>query len=138
MKALYTLLIILIPFIGFGQGWNKMDFSVTTYIEVTKKNIYGSEMVIYNDTLDYNNPEYLYIDKDNDNYHYTSTEWAKPYHIIKMNDDSLDTRELCVAHGDKSTECEVVDSYATQHKINAECNVIQIWISKPNVKNKKK
>ena len=30
MKAIYTLLIILIPFVGFGQGWFK---TITTFDE---------------------------------------------------------------------------------------------------------
>ena len=107
----------------------------TEYIDVTKKNTFGrSEMVVYNDNVDYDDLEYLYIGRNNDNYHYVKYQFAPPYIIVTMSDDKGDTRELCTAHGDKPTECKVVSSYATQYKINAESNLVQVWISKPNVK----
>ena len=107
----------------------------TEYIDVSKKNIFGrSEMVVYNDNVDYDDLEYLYIGRKNDNYHYVKYQFAPPYIIVTMSDDKGDTRELCVAHGTNPAECEVVDSHATQYKINAESNLVQVWISKPNVK----
>ena len=40
------------------------------YIEVSTKNIFGkSEMVLYNDNIDFDDLEYLTIGRNNDNYH---------------------------------------------------------------------
>ena len=107
----------------------------TEYIDVTKKNIFGrSEMVLYNDNVNYDDLEYYYIGRKNNNYHYVKYKYAPPYIIVTMNDDIGDTRELCVAQGTDSTQCDVVSSYATQYKINSVSNLVQVWISKPNVK----
>ena len=107
----------------------------TEYIDVTKKNIFGrSEMVLYNDDINYDDLEYYYIGRKNNNYHYVKYQYAPPYIIVTMNDDIGDTRELCVAQGTDSTQCDVVSSYAAQYKINSVSNLVQIWISKPNVK----
>ena len=107
----------------------------TEYIDVTKKNIFGrSEMVLYNDNVNYDDLEYYYIGRKNNNYHYVKYKYAPPYIIVTMNDDIGDTRELCVAQGTDATQCDVVSSYATQYKINSVSNLVQVWISKPNVK----
>ena len=103
------------------------------YIDVTTKGIFGrSEMVVYNDDTNYDDLEYLYIGKYNENYHWV--EYTNAHKIvITMSDSPGDTRELCTKRNNSKTKCEVVDAFATSYKFRAS-KKFQIWISKPNVK----
>ena len=105
----------------------------TEYIDVTTKGIFGrSEMVVYNDDYSYNDLEYLYIGRNNDNYHWVEYTNAEKI-VITMSDNAGDTRELCTKRNNDKTTCEVVDAFATSYKFNAS-KKFQVWISKPNVK----
>jgi hypothetical protein len=122
-------LILLIGFLSnlcFGQ--------IDEYIEVSTKQPFGtSEMVCYNDNIDYDDLEYLQIGRFNDNYHWVKYTDAKDV-IIIMNDNENDTRELCYKHqsDDKST-CEIVDAFTSTHKLQAKEKIFEVWISKVNV-----
>lgn len=105
----------------------------TEYVDVTTKGIFGrSEMVLYNDDANYNDLEYFYIGRYNDNYHWVKYTNADKV-IVTMSDNAGDTRELCTKHNEEPTTCEVVSAFATSHEFNAS-KKFQIWISKPNVK----
>ena len=105
----------------------------TEYIDVTTKGIFGrSEMVVYNDDSSYNDLEYLYIGRNNDNYHWVEYTNAGKI-VITMNDNAGDTRELCTKRNNDKTTCKVVDAFATSYEFNAS-KKFQVWISKPNVK----
>ena len=104
------------------------------YIDVTTKNIFGrSEMVLYCEDMNYDDLEYFYIGRNNDNYHWVKYTGAKSV-TVNMSDKVGDTRELCTKQGDNPTECKTVDSFATTYKLVATEEVFQVWISKPNVK----
>ena len=106
----------------------------TEYIDVTTKSIFGrSEMVLYNNNVDYDDLEYLYIGKFNSNYHWVKYTGAKDI-IVSLNDGQGDKRRICTKQGDNPTECKTVDSFATTYKLIATEKVFQVWISKPNVK----
>ena len=103
------------------------------YIDLTTKGIFNrSEMVVYNNDIDYNDLEYLYIGKSNDNYHWVEYTNAGKI-VVTMSDNPGDTRELCIKRNDDKTTCEVVDAFATSYEFKAS-KKFQIWISKPNVK----
>ena len=105
----------------------------TEYIDVTTKGIFGrSEMVVYNDDYGYNDLEYLYIGRNNDNYHWVEYTNAGKI-VVTMSDNSGDTRELCTKRNNDKTTCEVVDAFATSYTFKAS-KKFQVWISKPNVK----
>ena len=60
----------------------------TEYIDISTKGIFSrSEMVLYNDDVNYNDLEYLYKGKNNDNWH-----WVKYINtneiIVTLNDNS--------------------------------------------------
>ena len=114
---------------------NESVYSQTTeYIDVTTKGVFGrSEMVVYNDNVDYDDLEYLYIGPNNDNYHWVKYTGAKDI-IVNMLDSYGDTRELCTQQGKDSVSCEIVDAFATTYKLRAKDNIFQVWISKINVK----
>ena len=105
------------------------------YIEVSTKNIFGkSEMVLYNDNIDFDDLEYLTIGRNNDNYHWVKYTGAKNV-IVIMNDYENDTRELCYKHqSDEKATCKTVDAFASIHKLKAKENIFEVWISKINVK----
>ena len=105
------------------------------YIEVSTKNIFGkSEMVLYNDNIDFDDLEYLTIGRNNDNYHWVKYTGAKNV-IVIMNDYENDTRELCYKHqSDKKATCKTVDAFGSIHKLKARENIFEVWISKINVK----
>lgn len=105
------------------------------YIEVTTKNIFGkSEMVLYNDNIDFDDLEYLTIGMNNDNYHWVKYTGAKNV-IVIMNDNENDTRELCYKHqSDEKATCKTVDAFTSIHKLKAKENIFEVWISKINVK----
>ena len=86
----------------------------TEYIELSTKGVFGrSEMVVYNDNVDYDDLEYLYIGPNNDNYHWVKYTGAKDV-IIIMNDNENDTRELCYKHNsDEKATCKTVDAFAS-------------------------
>ena len=107
---------------------------ITEYIELSTKGVFGrSEMVVYNDNVDYNDLEYLYIGPNNDNYHFKYTG-AKDV-IIIMNDNQNDTRELCYKHkSDEKATCKTVDAFASIYKLRAKENIFEVWISKINIK----
>ena len=103
------------------------------YIEVSTKNIFGkSEMVLYNDNIDFDDLEYLTIGRNNDNYHWVKYTGAKNV-IVIMNDYENDTRELCYKHqSDKKATCKTVDAFGSIHKLKARENIFEVWISKIN------
>ena len=105
------------------------------YIEVSTKNIFGkSEMVLYNDNIDFDDLEYLTIGRNNDNYHWVKYTGAKNV-IVIMNDYENDTRELCYKHqSDKKATCKTVDAFGSIYKLKARENIFEVWISKINVK----
>ena len=105
------------------------------YIEVTTKNIFGkSEMVLYNNNIDFDDLEYLTIGRNNDNYHWVKYTGAKNV-IVIMNDNENYTRELCYKHqSDEKATCEIVDAFSSIHKLKANENIFEVWISKINVK----
>ena len=111
--------------------------SQTEYIDLTTKGIFNrSEMVVYNDEINYEDLEYLYIGKFNDNYHwveYTNDKKMNFNVVITMSDNQGDTRELCTKKDDEEAKCRVVDAFATQYKLKVEGNKYEIFISKPNV-----
>jgi hypothetical protein len=123
MKKLFLILLV-IPTSCFSQ---------TEYIEVSTKGIFGrSEMVVYNDNSNYNDLEYLYIGRNNNNYHWVEYTGVNNV-IVLMNDNEGDIREVCIKHGegeDKVDKCEVLDAFGTQYEYKAKENVFQIWISK--------
>jgi hypothetical protein len=90
-------------------------------------------MVLYNDNIDYDDLEYLYIGRNNNNYHWVKYTGAKEI-IVNMSDSYGDTRELCTKQGNESVSCEVVDAFATTYKLRARNEIFQVWISKINVK----
>lgn len=105
----------------------------TEYIDLTTKGIFGrSEMVVYNGITNYNDLEYLYIGRNNNNYHWVEYNNASKI-VVTMSDNAGDTRELCTKRNDEQTKCEVVDAFATSYEFKAS-KKFQIWISKPNVK----
>jgi len=105
----------------------------TEYIDLTTKSIFGrSEMVVYNGDTNYNDLEYLYIGRKNDNYHWVEYTNADKV-VITMSDNAGDTRELCTKRNNKKLKCEVVDAFATSYTFKPS-KKFQIWISKPNVK----
>ena len=105
----------------------------TEYVDVTTKGIFGrSEMVLYNDDANYNDLEYFYIGRYNDNYHWVKYTNADKV-VVTMSDNAGDTRELCTKYNEEPTTCEVVSAFATSYAFNAS-KKFQIWISKPNVK----
>ena len=108
---------------------------ITEYIELSTKGVFGrSEMVVYNDNVDYDDLEYLYIGPNNDNYHWVKYTGAKDV-IIIMNDNQNDTRELCYKHkSDEKATCKTVDAFASVHKLRAKENIFEVWISKINIK----
>ncbi|MBJ10521.1 MAG: hypothetical protein CMP66_03560 [Flavobacteriales bacterium] len=103
------------------------------YIEVSTKNIFGkSEMVLYNDNIDFDDLEYLTIGRNNDNYHWVKYTGAKNV-IVIMNDYENDTRELCYKHqSDEKATCEIVDAFASIYNLQAKENIFEVWISKIN------
>ena len=106
----------------------------TEYIDVTTKSIFGrSEMVLYNNDKNYNDLEYFYIGRFNNNYHWVKYTGAKDI-IVSLNDNEGDTREICTQQDSFPVSCKVYSSFAEQFKINVTTNEFQIWISKPNVK----
>ena len=103
------------------------------YIYLTTKGVFSrSEMVLYNDNTNYDDLEYLYIGRNNDNYHWVEYTNAGKI-VVTMNDNAGDTRELCTKRNEEKTNCEVVDAFATSYEFKAS-KKFQIWISKPNVK----
>jgi hypothetical protein len=106
----------------------------TEYIDVTTKSIFGrSEMVLYNNIVDYDDLEYLYIGKFNSNYHWVKYTGAKDI-IVTLNDSQGDKRRICTQQGQDEAECKQYDAFGEQYKFTAKQKVFQIWISKPNVK----
>ena len=108
---------------------------ITEYIELSTKGVFGrSEMVLYCDENNYDDLEYLYIGRNNDNYHWVKYTEAKDI-IIIMNDNENDTRELCYKHqSDEKATCKTVDAFASIYKLKAKENIFEVWISKINVK----
>ena len=108
---------------------------LTEYIEVSSLDlgIWGrSEMVVYNANPNYNDVEYLYIGRNNDNWHWVEYTGVNNV-IVLMNDNEGDVREVCIKHGEgegKVDKCEVLDAFGTQYEYKAKENVFQIWISK--------
>ena len=114
-----------------------VNSQITEYIDLTTKGVFGrSEMVVYNDNLDYDDLEYLYLGPNNDNYHWVKYTNAKDV-IITMSDSYGDKRELCTKQGNDSTLCEVVGAYAATYRLRAKDKIFQVWISKINVKTDK-
>ena len=119
-----------------GLTFTNLSFSqADEYIEVSTKNIFGkSEMVLYNDNIDFDDLEYLTIGRNNDNYHWVKYTGAKNV-IVIMNDYENDTRELCYKHqSDKKATCKTVDAFGSIYKLKARENIFEVWISKINVK----
>ena len=108
---------------------------ITEYIELSTKGVFGrSEMVLYCENNNYDDLEYLYIGRNNDNYHWVKYTGAKDV-IIIMNDNENDTRELCYKHQtDEKATCKTVDAFASKYKLKAKENILEVWISKINVK----
>tara|TARA_Y100000813_G_C24028080_1_gene288411 strand:- start:251 stop:652 length:402 start_codon:yes stop_codon:yes gene_type:complete len=108
---------------------------ITEYIELSTKGVFGrSEMVLYCHDNNYDDLEYLYIGRNNDNYHWVKYTGAKDI-IIIMNDNENDTRELCYKHqSDEKATCKTVDAFASIYKLKAKENIFEVWISKINVK----
>jgi hypothetical protein len=103
----------------------------TEYIDVTTKTIFGrSEMVLYNNDINYNDLEYFYIGRFNKNYHWVKYTNAKNI-VLSLNDNEGDTREICTQQDTFKVHCQVYDSFAQQFKINVSTKVFQVWISKP-------
>ena len=91
----------------------------TEYIDISSKKLFGrSEMVVYNNIVDYDDLEYLYIGKFNSNYHWVKYTGAKDI-IVALNDDLGDTREICTQQGQDKVECKQHDAFATQYKFKA-------------------
>ena len=106
----------------------------TEYIDVTTKNIFGrSEMVIYNDDTNYEDLEYLYLGRLNNNYHWVKYTGAKDI-IVSLNDGEGEKRRICTQQGQDQSECKQYDAFGTQYKFTAKQKEFQIWISRPNVK----
>ena len=126
----YVFLILISIFI------NQSVYSqITEYIELSTKGVFGrSEMVLYCHDNNYDDLEYLYIGRNNDNYHWVKYTGAKDI-IIIMNDNENDTRELCYKHqSDEKATCKTVDAFASIYKLTAKENIFEVWISKINVK----
>lgn len=121
-------LILLIGFLSnlcFGQ--------IPEVIDVTTKGVFGrSEMVLYCEDMNYEDLQYFYIGKHNNNYHYVKYTGAKSV-TVNMSDEVGDTRELCTKQGDNPTECKTVDSFATTYKLVSTEKIFEVWISKVNV-----
>ena len=126
-KNLFAFASLILTNLGFAQS--------NEYIEVSTKNIFGiSEMVVYNDDVDYDDLEYLTIGKNNDNYHWVKYTGAKNV-IIIMNDNKNDTRNLCYRHmSEENATCEIVDAFATIYNFQAKEKIFEVWISKVNIK----
>ena len=125
------ILLVLIALTFTNLSFSQSD----EYIEVSTKNIFGkSEMVVYNDNINFDDLEYLTIGRNNDNYHWVKYTGAKNV-IVIMNDYENDTRELCYKHqSDEKATCKTVDAFASIHKLKAKENIFEVWISKINVK----
>ena len=108
---------------------------ITEYIELSTKGVFGrSEMILYCEDYNYDDLQYFYISKNNDNYHWVKYTGAKDV-IIIMNDDENDTRELCYKHqSDEKATCKTVAAFASIHKLKAKENIFEVWISKINIK----
>ena len=103
----------------------------TEYIDVTSKKPFGrSEMVVYNDDVNYNDLEYFYLGRFTKKYHWIEYTNAKKI-ILSLNDDKGDKREICTKQNDFKAYCEVVDAFASQYLISVTTEKFQIWISKP-------
>lgn len=108
---------------------------IAEYIELSTKGIFGrSEMVLYCEDYNYDDLQYFYIGRNNDNYHWVKYTRAKDV-IIIMNDYENDTRELCYKHqSDEKATCKTVDAFASTYKLKAKENIFEVWISKINIK----
>ena len=103
-------------------------------IDVTTKGVFGrSEMVLYCEDYNYEDLQYFYLGRFNNNYHYVKYTGAKEVTVL-LNDKPGDTRELCTKQGNKPASCKIVDSFAAKYDLVARENIFQVWISKPNVK----
>ena len=103
-------------------------------IDVTTKGIFGrSEMVLYCEDYNYEDLQYFYLGRFNNNYHYVKYTGAKVI-TVNINDKPGDTRELCTKQGNKPSSCKIVDSFAASYDLVATEKIFQVWISKPNVK----
>ena len=102
-------------------------------IDVTTKGMFGrSEMVLYCENYNYDDLQYFYLGRFNNNYHYVKYTGAKDV-TVNMSDQPGDTRELCTKQGEDPMECKIVDSFATTYKLVSTKEIFQVWISKPNV-----
>ncbi len=110
----------------------------TEYIDIAKVGMLGtSTMAVYSD--DWENDLTLHrLNKlsKRDHYHYVEyTNLGNDKVVLTLSDDPGDTRNICIKeNGELVKPCYDASSYATQYKINAESNLVQVWISKPNVK----
>ena len=102
------------------------------YIDISTKGIFGrSEMVLYNDDINYNDLEYLYIGKNNDNWHWVKYTNANEI-IVTLNDNSGDYREICIKQGNDSLFCQKYDAFAKEYHFKSNQTIFEIWISKAN------
>ena len=92
-----------------------------------------SEMILYCEDLDFDDLQYFYLGKFNNNYHYVKYTGAKEVTVL-LNDKPGDTRELCTKQGNRPASCKIVDSFAARYSLVAKEKIFQVWISKPNVK----
>ena len=92
-----------------------------------------SEMMLYCEDLDFDDLQYFYLGKFNNNYHYVKYTGAKEVTVL-LNDKPGDTRELCTKQGNAPVSCKIVDSFAAKYSLVAREKIFQVWISKPNVK----
>jgi hypothetical protein len=91
-------------------------------------------MILYCEDYNYDDLQYFYIGRNNDNYHWVKYTGAKDV-IIIMNDYENDTRELCYKHqSDEKATCKTVDAFASIHKLKAKEKIFEVWISKINIK----
>ena len=123
---------VIVIFYSFVLNLNLFS-QATEYIDVSTKDIFGrSEMVVYNDILDYDDLEYLYIGRNNTNYHWVKYTGAKDI-VVTLNDGLNDKRRICTQQGQDSLICKQYDAFATEYIFTAKQNEFQIWISKVNV-----
>ena len=115
-------------------GGHVAKAQIPEVIDVTTKGIFGRiEMVLYCEDYNYEDLQYFYLGRFNNNYHYVKYTGAKVV-TVNMSDSPGDTRELCTKQGNSPTECKIVDAFATSYDLTAREKIFQVWISKPNVK----
>ena len=89
-------------------------------------------MVVYNSDTNFNDLEYLYLGRNNKNWHYVkySNNLKLPNVVVSLQDKPGQQREICTQDGKEKLECKVVDAFATEYVFKPKSKQFEIYISK--------